>query len=366
MFEGSLLVYDVLVVGCGPAGATSARYAAAAGAKTLLIDKKREIGKPVRCAEVVSGTLPGNFGVKNEREWLVNKAHMFNIVSPSGRVAEIDTSPYMGYVLDREAFERELAYLAVDSGSQLLLGETVTGLGKSGIKIGNKEISAKIIIAADGVDSRIGRFAGIRTNGKIGMLGSCTQHTLVNIEVDSDCLEFYFGSTHAPGGYAWVFPKSECEANVGVGILRPSVLGSLGVLKNFIKKRFPKGKSLRFVAGCVPSSLPQKRCVRGKVLLVGDAARQVNPFTGAGIANAFVAGKIAGELCAEVALSNAPLSRLSEYDTLWRNAIGENISRSYRLRNKVLQNDRKIERFVSFLRITPGFILRRFLRRLHY
>jgi digeranylgeranylglycerophospholipid reductase len=360
------LVYDVVVVGAGPAGATSARYAASSGAKTLIIDKKREIGKPVRCAEVVAGTLPGNFGMKNSAEWLINQAHFFNIISPSNRVVKINTSPYVGYVLSREAFERELVSLAVDCGSDLILGKTVTGITKSSVVMGSKEIKAKIIIAADGVDSRIGRLAGIKTKSKISMLGSCTQHTLVNIDVDFDSLEFYFGSTHAPGGYAWVFPKSENEANVGVGILKSDMQRALSVLDRFIKNKFPKGKSIRFVSGCVPSALPPTECVRQNVLVVGDSARQVTPFTGAGIANAFVAGKIAGELVADVAVNNQPVSRLAEYDMLWRNVMEKKISKSYRLRNKVLYNDRKIERFVTLLKITPKFILRRFLRRLHY
>jgi digeranylgeranylglycerophospholipid reductase len=232
--------------------------------------------------------------------------------------------------------------------------------------MGDKEISAKIIIAADGVDSRIGRLAGIRTRSKINMLGSCAQHTLVNIHVDSSSLEFYFGSTHAPGGYAWVFPKSESEANVGVGILKSDMQRALSVLDRFVKNRFPKGKSIRFVVGCVPSALPPAECVRKNVLVVGDSARQVNPFTGAGIANAFVAGKIAGKLASDVAVKAQSLSRLTEYDRLWRNVMEKKLARSMQLRNKVLLNDKEIERFVTFLKITPKFILRRFLRRLHY
>jgi digeranylgeranylglycerophospholipid reductase len=297
---------------------------------------------------------------------LINRAHYFNIISPSNRVVKINTSPYVGYVLDREAFERELVTLAVDSGSDLILGKTVTGITKSSVLMKSEEVKARIIIAADGVDSRIGRLAGIKTRGKIGMLGSCAQHTLVNIHVDSSSLEFYFGSTHAPGGYAWVFPKSESEANVGVGILKSDMQRALNVLDRFIKNKFPKGKSIRFLCGCVPSALPPSQCVRQNVLVVGDSARQVNPFTGAGIANAFIAGKIAGELSSEVAVKAQPLSRLTEYDRLWRNMMEKKLTRSLQLRNKLLINDKHIERFVTSLKITPKFILRRFLRRLHY
>jgi digeranylgeranylglycerophospholipid reductase len=184
--------------------------------------------------------------------------------------------------------------------------------------------------------------------------------------MDSDVLEFYLGSRYAPGGYAWVFPKGHSEANVGVGILRPGGLDAEQALDKFIKMRFPSAQSIRFLTGCVPSSLPPKESVRGNVVLVGDSAKQVNPFTGAGIANSFIAGRIAGRICGDVAVGNHPVSRLSEYDRLWREMLEERIKRSYNLRNRILFSDKKIERFCLLLDLLPSFIIRRFLNRLHY
>ncbi len=358
--------YDVVVVGAGPAGCVAARYCAQKGAKTLIIDRKREIGMPVRCAEIVAGNLPQHFGMKNSSEWLANEAHHFSFASPKGRVVKINTSPYVGYVLDRGAFEKELIRMAVDENADLLLGRTVTNISKDAVVIGDEVIKTKIIIAADGVDSRIGRLAGINTRGKIGVVGSCAQHTLVDIDVDPDCLEFYLGGSYAQGGYAWVFPKSNNEANVGVGILRSNKEGAIGVLENFIKNKFKKTQSIRFLSGCVPSTLPPEECVKGNVVLVGDAARQVNPFTGAGVANAFIAGKIAGEICAEVVVDEKPLSHLKEYDRLWREAFEKKLKKSYKLKNRVLLEDRKIERFCMLLNLIPGFLLRRLVKGLHY
>lgn len=358
--------YDVVIVGAGPAGAVAARYAAEKGASTLIVDRKREIGTPVRCAEVIAGSLPKNFGMKNSSEWLINEAHCFKLISSKGRVVKIKTSPYVGYVLDRAAFEKELLRMAVEQGVELLLGKTVTGIVKEGVVMADERVKARIIIAADGVDSRIGRLAGINTRTKIGMLGSCAQHTLVNIDVDPDCLEFYLGSAFAPGGYAWIFPKSGNEANVGVGVLRPYGQEAVSVMDRFIEKKFGNAQSIRFLSGCVPSTLPPKECVKGNVIIVGDAARQVNPFTGAGIANAFVAGKIAGELCGEVANKNQSLARLKEYDRLWRASLHRKLRKSYRLRNMVLLKDRNIELFCVLLNILPGFMLRKLAKGLHY
>ena len=359
-------MYDVVVVGAGPAGCISAKYAAAKGAKTVIVDRKREVGTPVRCAEVVAGNLPSDFGMKNSSEWLDSEAHYFSLVPPSGKEVKIDTSPYVGYVLDRSSFEKELVTMAINCGSDLILGKTVTRLEKDGVAMGSEKIKAKIIVAADGVDSRIGRQSKLVKKAGMGMLGSCAQHTLVGIDVDCEVLAFYLGGKYAPGGYGWVFPKGPSEANVGVGILKDNKMNAKEILDNFIKNKFPNGKSIRFVAGCVPSALPPRSCVKDNVILVGDSARQVNPFTGAGIANSFVAGKIAGELCGEIAVKNQPISRLLEYEGLWRARMEKKIQRSYKLRNKVLLDDKKIERFTKNLNLLPKFVLRRLLNRLHY
>jgi digeranylgeranylglycerophospholipid reductase len=360
------LEYDVAVVGAGPAGCVAARYASMKGARCIIIDRKRDIGTPVRCAEVVAGTLPSAFDMKRTRDWLVNEAHYFKLVSGRGTMIRIKTSPYTGYVLDRAAFEKELAEMAVEEGAELILGKTVTGVSRKGVAAGNEKITAKMIIAADGVDSRMGRLAGLKTRGRIGSTGSCAQHTLTGIQLDADCLEFHLGRRYASGGYAWVFPKNKNEANVGVGILKSPGNSAIRALKQFTEFRFPKGQSIRFTAGCVPSDLPPAECVKGNVVLVGDAARQVNPFSGAGIANSFVAGRIAGEVCGEIASQNLPIEKLKEYDARWRQVMEKKLKKSLRLRDWVLFSERNTELFLFVLKIMPGFVLRRLARQIHY
>jgi digeranylgeranylglycerophospholipid reductase len=101
-------------------------------------------------------------------------------------------------------------------------------------------------------------------------------------------------------------------------------------------------------------------------VLVGDSARQVNPFTGAGVANAFLAGKIAGEVCADVARNNKPLVHLKEYDRLWRDIFEKKLKKSNKLKNRILLKDKSIERFCILLNLIPDFILRKMAKGLHY
>jgi digeranylgeranylglycerophospholipid reductase len=116
----------------------------------------------------------------------------------------------------------------------------------------------------------------------------------------------------------------------------------------------------------VPAALPPDETVKQNVVLVGDAARQVNPFTGAGVANAFIAGKIAGEICADVACRNQSRENLKKYEKLWRESLDKKLRRSNKLKNRILLKDRNIERFCILLNILPNFIIRRLAKGLHY
>ena len=100
------------------------------------------------------------------------------------------------------------------------------------------EIKANIIVGADGVESKIGKWAGIKTSLKPYDLETCAQYTLTNINYNSNYCEFYLGKKIAPGGYIWIFPKGENTFNVGISIL--SSLSDSGLtlklLNDFINK----------------------------------------------------------------------------------------------------------------------------------
>jgi digeranylgeranylglycerophospholipid reductase len=162
--------------------------------------------------------------------------------------------------------------------------------------------------------------------------------------------EIHFGAKYAPSGYAWMFPKGDGEVNFGLGVLASTKKRPTELLAKFKKNRAPDAKSVRMVAGCIPSTLPLPITVADNVMLVGDAARQTNAVSGGGIANSIIAGKLAGEVAGNTIARKEPLSNLQEYDRLWRVELERTLIKKMKQR-RFLESDSASERMVRVLRI---------------
>ncbi|MDE3059078.1 MAG: NAD(P)/FAD-dependent oxidoreductase [Bacteroidota bacterium] len=333
--------YDVIVVGAGPAGSTAARYAAANGASVLMLEKDRDVGYPVRCGEAVSHEGVMQF-IEPDPKWITSTVKNFRLVAPNGNsvVPRLDGA---GYVLERRVFDYELAKLAAGKGAEVITKAYVYDLLKDGdgevtgvkalIKDVKVEISSKIVIGADGVESRVGKWAGIDTTCHIRDMESCAQMTISGIDVDGETLDFYFGDEVSPGGYLWVFPKGRHTANVGLGLSveEAKKKSAIQFLQEFIEKKFPDAAVLTHIAGGVPCAKTCDTLVKNRVMLVGDAGHQVNPVSGAGIISGMIGGMIAGEVAAEAVQKN-DLSHLIEYEKRWHKRLGWRHEVFYKIR----------------------------------
>jgi len=335
--------YDVIVVGAGPAGSTAARFAAAGGASVLLLEKDRDVGYPVRCAEAVSHEGVAQF-IEPDPRWIASTVSKFRIVVPNGNsiMPRLDG---IGYVLERRIFDYELAKLAAKEGAEVITKAYVYDLIKedgdvTGVRVLIKDqkvdLRAKVVIGADGVESRVGKWAGIDTTCHIHDMESCAQVTLSGVAVDEGILDFYFGDQIAPGGYLWVFPKGKDSANVGIGISVECAKEKAAVrwLDEFVQKKFPNAAMLTRIAGGVPCAKTCDEIVKGNVLLVGDAAHQVNPTSGGGIISGMIGGMLAGQVAAE-AIAKKDRNHLIEYGKRWHKRLGWRHEVFYRIREAI-------------------------------
>lgn len=337
--------YDVIVVGGGPGGSWAAKHAADHGMSVLMLEKDREIGVPVRCAEGVSDSGL-KLVVDVKKEWIAQVIKGGCLIAPNGKEV-LAYQDEVGYVLHRKLFDYDLAKMAGEAGAEVVTKAYVTGLLQeagvvSGVVVqhlGNTyEIHASIVIGADGVESRVGRWAGLATSIPPVDMACCVQMTLGNIDIDHELVYFYFGKEIAPGGYCWVFPKGPGVANVGLGVSgKPkSKDTALNYLKRFVENKFPDAAILTMVAGGVPNSPTLKKITADGFMLVGDAARQANPISGGGIVNAMIAGQIAGRVAAEaIKENNVSEKRLSVYAKEWDKAEGKVNARSYKIKQTV-------------------------------
>ncbi len=342
--------YDVLVIGAGPAGSIAAKTAAEKGLDVLLIEKRQEIGDPVRCAEGTSKEYLKKH-VEIDNRWICADVKGSRIYAPDGTKVEMSeeiAGAEVGYVIERKVFDRALAEQAAKAGAEVRVKTRATSLlieddfvkGARLMHLGKEyDVRAKIVIGADGVESKVGRWAGIDTSLKPIDIETCAQYLVAGVDVDQQYCEFYIGSEVAPGGYVWVFPKGEGKANVGIGILgnktgkfkpRP-----VDYLNTFMEKRFPDAKIVEMVFGGVPVSGCIEKTSTNGLMLVGDAARQSDPVTGGGILNAMEAGKMAGEAAyTAISAGDVSLKKLDEvYEKRWRGTLGHEIDMSLIVKN---------------------------------
>ncbi|MEW5720683.1 MAG: geranylgeranyl reductase family protein, partial [Chloroflexota bacterium] len=328
--------YDIVIVGAGPGGATAAHVAAQAGLSVLLLEKRQEIGSPVRCAEGVGHAQLAQF-IEPDPKWIAAEISQLEITThANGATQTLRAGGGRGYILERRVFDRVLAERAAKAGAEVRVKTSATGVvmenGRArGVKIrggaGEMEIESQIVIAADGIEAQVGRWAGLDTQLPLSDTMACAQFLLAGIDLDPTCTSYTISDEFAPGGYVWVFPKGAGKANVGLGVQAdlPRRAHPIELLTRFIESQpnLARGCPVTRVAGNVPVALPPARIVGDGIMLIGDAARQVDPLTGGGIINAMIAGRIAAQVARDaIAARDVSASFLSRYADAWRKARG--------------------------------------------
>lgn len=340
--------YDILVIGGGPGGALAARTAAEKGHSVCLIEKRPAIGTPVRCAEGIGKELLQEF-LSPDPRWISAEIDSAKIVVPDGTSLHLDpqlAGNEVGYILDRKIFDRELVWQAAEAGSDVQVKtRAIAPIMENGTVKGArvefcghvKNVTASVVIAADGVESKFARWCGIDTTIPFRELATCAQYLLTNIDIEPHTTVFYLGNKIAPEGYVWIFPKGERSANVGIGI-SPNKCGPgrrpKDFLDRFVADHFPYGKPIECIVGGVPVCKPLECTVADGLMVVGDAARVSDPLTGGGIYNSMFTGKLAAEV-ASSCLARGDISResLQAYDERWRKSkMGKAIDRNYKIK----------------------------------
>ena len=262
--------YDVVVVGAGPAGSEVARVVAARGLSVLLVEKRQEIGSPVRCAEGVGHVALAEF-IEPDPAWISAEiTGAYYCASQDGHTEDMrfGGGEQVGYVLERRVFDRVLAERAVAAGASVVVKTPVSGLlcedGRvSGVLVevrGNlQEIDCSVVVGADGVESWVGRWAGLNTRLARRDSMPCAQYLLSGIDIDPGCMQYYVGQDLAPGGYAWIFPKGDGRANVGLGVQSDlAAVPAFDYLQRFIESKpfLAQGSPVSLILGNAPTAIP--------------------------------------------------------------------------------------------------------------
>jgi digeranylgeranylglycerophospholipid reductase len=344
---------DVLVVGLGPGGLIAMREFAKQGFTVLGIDRKQELGWPKRCAEGVSDEGLAFCGVEPDPAWAYGRIEGAAIYSPSGKRIVLEDESTYGWVVERKIFEKHLARDAILAGGKIMVKTQAVGLlrkpnqpdGSPGPVAGIRaefmgtqfDIRAKLTIGADGIDSFVGKWAGLKTLNRVRDYHAGFQYEMVGVTgYEEKWLHLYFGEEVAPKGYAWIFPKGKGVSNVGIGILaKESEWGNRAqdYLDRWIEAHpdlFRDASITEINGSGIPVSSRVPEPVGDGVLLVGDAAQLVNPIHGGGIIiamrAALIAARVGGEALRKGDVSKAALQPyVTEYWTKDEGAVTEKL-----------------------------------------
>jgi geranylgeranyl reductase family protein len=311
-------MYDVIVVGASVSGLRTADLISSEGYKVLVLEEHEKIGKPIKCAGLVSWRILELLPAL-PKEIIVNTVNEAKFFSPSGDFFTLKSKKPV-YVIDREKLEEFLAKKALKN-CEIRLSTVFKGLryDKRCIKVLTNEGSfeSRILVGADGANSSVAKFLGLKQPSKI-LFGL---QATVKGNFEEGTVELWFGRKLAPNFFAWVIPESNKKARIGLATNEDPIY----FFRKFLKKR--TGKFVKpNVAGVLRLGL-MKETVHERVLLVGDAACQVKPFSGGGI----IYGMIASEICAEackVALEKNKLDKKSLrsfYESVWKKRLAKPI-----------------------------------------
>ncbi|MGA5218623.1 geranylgeranyl reductase family protein [Streptomyces cinereoruber] len=309
--DGAADVWDVVVVGAGPAGASAAYAAAVAGRRVLLLEKS-ELPRYKTCGGGIIGpsrdALPPGFELP-----LQDRVHAVTF-SLEGRFARTRRSRRMLFgLINRPEFDAQLVQHAQKAGAELRTGATVTRVEQHGPSVPDRRtaavvladgetILARAVVGADGSASRIGAHVGVK-------MGQVDLGLEAEIPVPPSVAEDWKGRVlidwgPMPGSYGWVFPKGD-TLTVGVISARGEGAATKRYLEDFVARLglagFEPSISSGHLTRCRTDDSPLSR---GRVLVCGDAAGLLEPWTREGISYALRSGRLAGEWAVRVAEAN--------------------------------------------------------------
>ncbi|HNX47948.1 MAG TPA: NAD(P)/FAD-dependent oxidoreductase [Methanomassiliicoccales archaeon] len=299
--------YDVLVVGAGPAGSGAARASALAGVRTLMVDKKKEIGTPVQCGEVIGLELVKRSGMRIPENAIVARHQFTRFVL--GREVVIDNAEayWHAVTVERKIFDKHLAFRAARAGADVqadtkllsvkMAGDTVKSclLSHQGEEV---ELSPKAIVAADGVHSTLSKELKAEFFSPQDVARG-VEFELVAKKDIPQCMQIFI-EQEIGLGYGWIIPKGKRKANVGLGLVgvnasRRSFLEDWITGHPVVSRYFDVDKVLEVKIGDAPVPGFLGGPVRGNVLFCGDAAGQTLAFVGEGIMPSYICGSLAGK-----------------------------------------------------------------------
>jgi flavin-dependent dehydrogenase len=285
--------YDVVVVGAGTAGLSAGRVLQDRDVKYIILDSKKEIGKPIRSTGGVSYTFVNKLGMPKTEDVVAAKIRSLALRDDIDNEANLSFDHDVGVVYDFTAYEKKLA-----AGLNVKMGTTVQNITGDRIKTTDGDYVAKNVIVASGPQSSLVPNEEYKLKPRDTIIAYEETRKLPP-RTDYDLILWF--SSYAPGGYVWDFPDSGNKRRIGIGIVKTSNLNPKDMLRRFTNEHTFEidGEVDHTISHQIPVARPVKRVVIKNVCYAGDIAHTCFPDTGGGLQSAFWSGSMAARACAD-------------------------------------------------------------------
>ena len=308
---------DAIVVGGGPVGSFVALNLARLDAKVTVFEEHAAIGSPSHCAGHLSIRSLRNLGLYPlPRKIIENTFSQANFYSPMGTKLSVGLARPVTCAVNRVLFDRYLAEKAEAAGARCCLSSRVRSLlidngFVKGVNVEQKasegKVSAKIVVDAEGISPTILRQTGLSTLNRDGLVYAVETEVENVKNVELDAVEVFLGKDYAPGFYAWLMPRLDGTAKVGLATKtgNPKEFLQRLMLKHPVaSKRLGKARITRMAFHPMSLGGPILKVYSNGFLAVGDVASQVKPTTGGGVIFGLTCAKIAAQVVHEAIRRN--------------------------------------------------------------
>ncbi|HEY3094782.1 MAG TPA: NAD(P)/FAD-dependent oxidoreductase [Nitrososphaera sp.] len=324
--------YDVIIAGGSVSGLLAAREAAAGGLSVAVLEEDSEIGTPEHCGGLVSIAGIRNLGLVPDASAVENtKIARARILSPSNGF-EISAEKQKVMVLDRRAFDKQIAFQAQKLGAEIKVKCVMRSFSKDGsgytIKTSEDDLACDYFVDARGVASIIAR-------NREGILQSA-QYEVYAPWIERDTIEVAFDSQRYPGFFAWIIPTAQGTGKIGVA---GRGINAASALQSYIEG---KGKCsiVRKVYAPIWVNGHMENFVSDRMAIVGDAAGQSKPTTAGGIYTCGMGGMFAGRAVVDAAEKNDDRI-LGRYEKNWLSMFGAEFEKMLLARKLLERLDNK-------------------------
>ncbi len=328
--------FDVIIAGAGPAGTHLAYLLSKKGLSVLVLEKKNVTGKKA-CSGLISTRLKKLVPLKKS----VIEHIVFGAVFHSKKTSfSVEKKKPVAYVINRAAFDRELADIAQKSGAKIHAGEPLEDYFLDGNSIiVNRKYSAKILVGADGAGSTVRRLSGLK--GDISFVNGII--SIYEEPSKSRTVDVFYGKSIAPGFFAWKIPRGK-STEYGLAAKK----NHLRYFRKFLESQ---GRKLtRFYSH--PIVFGEQETAGERLILAGDAALQVKPFSGGGVIYGLMCAKIAAKAITGAFKKNDFSKKFfrRNYDSVWKKKLQRQIMQGRMLRELLNSlDDRELDTFFGFL-----------------